>query len=67
MVEGLIKFQEKITRKAIRFFAEQKDVSFEDFHNYVNYKMGTEFHENYVQEFYKHFVETRDQKKKALL
>jgi len=62
MVEALERFQGKIARKAIKEFAERKEVSFEEFHNFVNLKMGTEFHEEFTEVFYKHFLEVREEK-----
>jgi hypothetical protein len=63
MVEALEQFQEKITKKAIKFFSGQIEVSFENFHNFVNARMGTEFNEEFTTQFYKHFLKIRMDKK----
>jgi hypothetical protein len=65
MVEGLLKFQDKITRKAMKTFEAHPDVSFDEFYNFVNFKMGTEFQEYYVRELYAHFLLVRKEKKEA--
>jgi hypothetical protein len=62
MGEGLIRFQDKINRKAIKFFEAQEEVSFEEYLNFVNSRMGTEFQEAFVREFYNHFLGKRDEK-----
>jgi len=63
MVEALELFQKKITKKAIKFFAERKDVSFDEFHSFVNSKMGTEFHEEFTKIFYHHFLKVKEEGK----
>jgi len=59
MTEGLLKFQDRITRKARKHFESKDEVNFEEFYEFVNFKMGTEFHEHYVKEFYDFFLANR--------
>jgi hypothetical protein len=52
MVEASEKFQGIITRKAAKFFFQKEYVSFDEFHHFVNQKMGTEFHEEFTKLVY---------------
>jgi hypothetical protein len=65
MTEGLLKFRDRIARKAIQYYKEEQteEVTFEQFHFFINYKIGTEIHEDFVREAYKYFLEKREQKR----
>lgn len=65
MTESLIKFRDRIARKALQYYKEQgiENVSFEQFHYYINYKTGTELQEDFVREAYTFFLEKREQKR----
>jgi hypothetical protein len=59
MTEAIIKFQEKINKRAIKYFENRPDVSLEEYHQFVNFKMGTEFQESYIEIFYQDFLKKR--------
>jgi hypothetical protein len=63
MTEGLVQFQNKICKKAMKAFQETEEVSFDDFLKYVNMRTGTELHENFVEIFYQHFLKLREEAK----
>jgi len=65
MTESLLKFRDRIARKAMQYYKEQgiEDVSFEQFHYFINYKVGTEIQEDFLREAYNFFLEKREQKR----
>jgi hypothetical protein len=65
MGEGLIRFQDKINRKAMLFFEQKIEVSLKEYHDFVNYKMGTEFQDSFVALWYEKFLELRKEKEES--
>ena len=65
MTESLIKFRDRITRKAIQNFGEHQEISLKEFIDFINYKMGTEMHEDYMKECYDYFLKKREELKNA--
>ena len=65
MTESLLKFRDRITRKAIQNFGENQDVSLKEFIDFVSYKIGTEMHEDYMKECYEHFLLKQQEIKNA--
>ncbi len=65
MTESLLKFRDRITRKAIKNFDQDQDVTLKEFIDFINYKMGTEMQESYMTECYDHFLKTREELKNA--
>ena len=65
MTESLLKFRDRIARKAMQYYKENgnEEVSFEQFYFFINYKIGTEIHEDFVREAYKFFLEKREEKR----
>jgi len=65
MTESLIKFRDRITRKAIRNYEENQEVTLQEFIDFVNYKIGTEMDDDYIKDCYDHFLKTREELKNA--
>ena len=64
MTESLIKFRDRITRKAIRNYEENQEVTLQEFIDFVYYKIGTEMDDDYIKDCYDHFLKTREELKK---
>ena len=65
MTESLEQLRNRLSRKAIYNFGEDQVVTLKEFIDFVNYKIGTEMHEQFITECYEYFLKEREERKNA--
>ena|GEM_PF-5773289 len=63
MNESLTQFRRRLTRKAILNFRESQNVTLKEFNDFVNYKTGTEIHDQFITDCYEYFIKKREKLK----